>query len=255
MFETLHFIWLGLCFAVIVGGAIYAKYKKFSLTTALTVLCACAIASELVKIFCVLIENQRVNEYGVFIKETDLPFHLCSMQIIFAFVARLTKNNKTRECVVQFMIPTAALGGFAALMIPTITCRFTNVRTYQYFLYHAALIWFAVVAIMSGEVKLDFKAFRNTLVILLGLVWVTFYINGMFQNTNFLYLSEPPMDGLPILNMDNGWLVYFLSYMALALTLIALFFVPFWIRNAKQRRCCGNCKSCQTETTEQPQEN
>ncbi len=238
MFESLHFIWLGLCAAMIIGGTVFAKKKKLSLTAMLNILCVCSILSEIVKIFCVLIEGQRVNDYGVFIKETDLPFHLCSMQIIFAFVARLTKNTKTRDVILSFMMPTAALGGFAALMIPTITCAFTNVRTYQYFLYHAALIWFAAAVIANGEVKLDFKAYKNTLLILGGLVWITFYINGMFQNTNFLYLSEPPMDGLPILNMDNGWLVYFLSYMALAVTLITLFFLPFWLIN--RRKCKEN---------------
>ena len=229
MFSTLHFIWLAICATLIVVSSIITVKKRTSLRTGLTVMCVACVLSEVVKIFCVLISEERKNANGVFIKETDLPFHLCSLQIFFAFIARLTKKERLREFLLVFMIPTCALGGVAALLIPTITCSFANPRTYQYFLYHAAIIWFAVFAVARGKVKLHFKAYLKMLATLLAIVFVTFYINGFFQNTNFLYLSEPPMDELPILNMDNGWFVYFISYMALAFVLITLFFAPFWI--------------------------
>jgi len=231
MFNTEHILWLVICTVAIVVGAILAVKKGLSFQNGLTITCALCVASEVVKIFCVLIQQERVNNHGVFIKETDLPFHLCSLQIFFAFFARLTKNTKARDFAVTFMIPTCALGGVAALLIPTISCAFTNARTYQYFLYHAGIIWFAAFAVCRSGIKLDFKAFLKTLGCLMTIVFLTFYVNGALQNTNFLYLSEPPLEGLPILNMDHGWLVYFLSYMALALTLIFLFFLPFWIYN------------------------
>ena len=229
MFSTLHFIWLAICAVAIVTSSLVTIKKRLSLQTGLTAMCVACVLSEVVKIFCVLISEERKNANGVFIKETDLPFHLCSLQIFFAFIARLTKKENLRNFLLVFMIPTCALGGVAALLIPTITCAFTNVRTYQYFLYHAAIIWFAAFAVGRSGVKLHFKAYLKMLAMLLSIVFITFYINGFFQNTNFLYLSEPPMDGLPILNMNNGWLVYFVSYMALALLLITLFFAPFWI--------------------------
>ncbi len=230
MFSTEHFIWLAVCTALIVAGSLFAIKKKITLSLALTLLCIFCVTSEVVKIFCVLIREERVVEgKGVFIKETDLPFHLCSLQLFFSFIAKFTKNKKVRDFLLTFMMPTCVLGGVAALLIPTITCKFTNPRTYQYFLYHASIIWFAIVVIARFDVDLSFKGFIKTVAGLLTLVFITFYINGFFQNTNFLYLSEPPLDGLPILNMDHGWFVYFLSYMALALVLILLFYAPFWI--------------------------
>lgn len=236
MFGTEHLIWLAVCVVAIVAGSILAVKKQLSLKTALTILCAICVVSEVVKIFCVLISEERVNEYGVFIKETDLPFHLCSMQLFFAFIARFTKNKKIQDFLLMFMMPTCALGATAALLLPTITHSFTNIRTYQYFLYHAGLIWFAATAIPRFKIKLDFKAYLKTIVALLVLVMLCFYINGFTQCTNFMYVSEPPLDGLPILNMDNGWFVYFISYMALALVLITLFFTPFWIYYAVKKK-------------------
>lgn len=242
MFSTLHFVWLFICAVLITAGAIVAVKNKITLAFTLTLLCIFCVTSEVVKIFCVLIREERVVEgKGVFIKETDLPFHLCSLQLFFAFIAKFTKNEKVRSFLLTFMMPTCVLGGVAALLIPTITCSFANPRTYQYFLYHASIIWFAVVVIARFNVDLSVKGFLKTVVGLLAIVFVTFYINGFFQNTNFLYLSAPPMDGLPVLNMDNGWFVYFISYMALALVLIALFFTPFWIRNYRKKSRKTEC--------------
>ena len=177
MFSTEHFLWLGLCALLIVAGAVFAVKSKLSFDRTLSIVCVLCILSEVVKLFSVLISEQRSNEYGVFIKETDLPFHLCTIQIFFALFARLTKDEKKRDFAVTFMLPTCALGGLAALLIPTITCSFANVRTYQYFLYHAGIIWFSVVCICRSFVKIDFKAFLKTVSCLLVIVFITFYIN------------------------------------------------------------------------------
>lgn len=73
MFGTEHLLWLAVCAAVIVAGSVLAVKKQLSLKTALTILCAICVVSEVVKLFCVLIAEERVNKYGVFIKESDLP--------------------------------------------------------------------------------------------------------------------------------------------------------------------------------------
>ena len=40
---------------------------------------------------------------------------------------------------------------------------------------------------------------------------------------NFMYVAGPPMEGLPLLNLNNGWAVYFLTLVGLVLILMALF--------------------------------
>ena len=243
MFETLHFVWLGLMAAAIVAGLLVCKKFKPSTKTLFTIACAFCIASEVVKLFCVLIQGERVNEHGTFIKETDLPFHLCSMQIFLALLGRFTEKESVKNFCATFMVPTAILGGIAAMMIPTISTQFTNPRSYQYFIYHAALVWFGIALIVLGKVKLDLKALGQTLVGLFGAVMIGLYINGWTQCTNFLYLSAPPMDGLPVLNTDNGWFVYFLSYMGVAICIIALFFLPFIIYGkVKEKRAAAESK-------------
>ena len=40
----------------------------------------------------------------------------------------------------------------------------------------------------------------------------SFYINSILSKTNekvnFMYLSRPPMENLPLLNLNHGWGVY-----------------------------------------------
>ena len=76
---------------------------------------------------------------------------------------------------------------------------------------------------------------------MLGLVFVMLWVNSALQNydTNFFFLVRPPMENLPILNLNNGWLVYFLTLLLVALTLFTLLHVLFIIseqRKAKENK-------------------
>ena len=235
MFEPLHFVWLAISAILITVGVILAVKKNLSLNGALTIFCVICVLSEVVKIFYVLIRKERFlfkdnGEFlGAYIKETDLPFHLCSMQIIFSFIARFAKSEKVKNFCITFMIPTGLIGALAALFIITVPTVFTNVRTYQYVLYHAGLVWISIVLIFKKKERLDLKAFFKVIVGLFVAAIFAIYINGLTQNTNFLYVSAPPMEGLPVLNMNNGYLCYFLSYMGVAVLLLLIFFLPFII--------------------------
>ena len=48
-------------------------------------------------------------------------------------------------------------------------------------------------------------------------------VEDAFRRANFMYLTRPPMSGLPLLNLDNGWGVYFLTLIALVVGLVGLF--------------------------------
>lgn len=68
--------------------------------------------------------------------------------------------------------------------------------------------------------------------ILLALTFVMLYINGALAayDTNFFYLTRPPMANLPVLNLAAGWYAYFLRLIALAAGILALFHLPFILR-------------------------
>ena len=88
------------------------------------------------------------------------------------------------------------------------------------------------------RVDLSFRAYFNNLKLLVLVVAVAFLMNSVLEGygVNYLFLRVPPMDNLPILNLDNGWYVYFLTIAGIACTLILLVQLPFMYINARRKK-------------------
>ena len=78
MFTLNHFIWLGLC-AALIGGLLFAALKfKFSFRTAALITAGVSLASELCKIFTHIedVTDSDGNVTGGVLDPGALPFHL-----------------------------------------------------------------------------------------------------------------------------------------------------------------------------------
>ena len=80
-----------------------------------------------------------------------------------------------------------------------------------------------------------FRALGENISVLLLFVLGALYANGALSvyDTNFLYLTRPPMEGLPFLNLDDGWYRYFLRLFVLGLGCLFLFHLPFILKCRK----------------------
>ncbi len=230
IFGTKHLILMAITAAVIVAG--YFAARKWSLEALVKRLLLVGIASEIIKVFYYIITNEA--EYGGILPKTDLPFHLCSIQILFAAVVVFSSSQKVKELLLSFMIPSCLFGGIAAILIATSSSlNGLPILTVQYFGYHAAIVIFALVLLTSGAMKLTVKHYFNCLKFLIGLMLFSVYINSILydgvSNINFMYVASPPQSGLPFLNEDHGWLVYIVHYgftVVLAVTLC--YCKPIW---------------------------
>ena len=99
------------------------------------------------------------------------------------------------------------------------------------------IIWYSLYLIITGQVKLGLRSYLKNMGILFCLVFVMLWVNSILStyDTNFLYLVRPPMDNLPILNLNNGWHVYFLTLVSVALILFTLFHLPFIIKGKRKK--------------------
>lgn len=226
MFTRNHFIWLGLCAAAIVLGLAAAVKKRISIKTAGMVMSVISILSESCKMMTHLLPSPQG---GFALDPNALPFHLCSMQIFLVLYITFAKPSPTRDKVISFSVPAALLGGIMAMLIPTDGVDFLDPLAYQCFVYHAGLVWLALYFLCTKQVDMGYKAYVRNLLILLCLCGIMIYVNGAFfaYGTNFMFLTRPPMEGLPILNLDHGWYVYFLSLAALAVVLMTAVHLPF----------------------------
>lgn len=215
MFSGLHFAWLGIC-VVIIGGSLLQKWKY---KTALYVAGGYSIVSELIKVF------SRIKEYdglkwkggsGGFIDVSALPLHLCSILIFIIFILLLTNNEKLKSSLLSFYVPVGLAGGLCALLIPNDGVSFANIKVWQGFLYHSGTVWFSLYLIITKQVDLKWKAYVKNVITLLALVIVMIWVNGALQiysregynDINFFFLVHPPIDGLPILNLNHGYGAY-----------------------------------------------
>lgn len=233
MFSTNHFIWLGIC-ALFIGGLLFAAVKfKFSFKVATYIVSGICIASELSKIFTHIddIVDSDGNLVGGVLGAQYLPLHLCSILIFFILYLNICKNEARLEKIKSFIVPIALLGGTMALLIPTSGVNFLKPYAYQCFIYHAGIIWYALYLLVTKQVSLGLKSYLNNMLSLTGIMFIMLWVNSALQvyDTNFFYLVRPPMENLPILNLDNGWFAYFISLVAVAILLFSLLHIPFII--------------------------
>lgn len=226
LFGTKHIIIVAVCLCLIVGLFIGSKKLKF--TTLCKIMLYVGIVSETIKVFYYTIQNEATH--GGILPKTDLPFHLCSIQILFIVALNFSKNEKLKRALLSFMYPSCLIGGFAAILIATnSSLNGMWIITAQYFLYHVALIVFALNICTRKEQKLTIKDYFTCLKFIGVLMFVAFYINSIVydgvSNINFMYVASPPVSGLPFLTEKYGWLVYIVHYAFLVLFCLTMCYV------------------------------
>ncbi len=240
IFGVKHLIILAISLIFIVMGA-WAT-RKWDLNKLAKTLFGIGMVSEFIKVFYYIMANEATH--GGILPKTDLPFHLCSIQIIFVAVLVFSQNRKFKELLLSFMLPSCLFGGIAALLIATNSSLNGGlILSVQYFGYHAALVIFAIALLRGKVLELTAQHYVNCLKFLAVLMLFAIYINSILydgvSNINFMYVASPPQSGLPFLNEDHGWLVYIVHYAALVIFCVTLCYIkPIFaaIRSKKLRK-------------------
>lgn len=236
LFGTRHLVLIALSFAMIVG--LLFVTKKWTVKKCAKAMLIVGIISEIVKIFFYI--NANEDTHGGVLPKTDLPFHLCSIQILLVLIVNITANEKLRRMVLSFMMPSGFFGGIAAILIATGSARSTVVIGLQYFLYHIALTVFALKLMTDKDMKWRAADLLSCLKFLLIMMFCAFYINSIVydgvSNINFMYVVGPPQEGLPFLNKDHGWLVYIAHYASLIVICVSACYVKAVITTIREKK-------------------
>lgn len=258
MFTWRHFVWIAICAVIaFVILFLYNKRGKPPIEKVLTCAVVICVLSELTKVFCMIefVPSTNGEMIGPYLPLNHLPLHFCSIQIILICIARFTKNMKLRETLFAFMYPTCVGGAFFALMLPSIFSTsipveraFTHPMAYQFFLYHTMLIVLGIIIVKSGEVKWQWKHFRNTILIIYTFGFVSIYLNSMFASptyvdgklqsvdfgTNFFFTFKNPV-GIEITEIWQ-WYVYVAIMTAVATGVVLVLDAPVILRSKKTNK-------------------
>ncbi len=237
MFTTEHFIWIGICIVLIAGLSYLSLKKKFSFRTAALIMAGIALVSEISKI-CSHMEfvNGVDASKGMVLDAGSLPFHLCSLLIFAFFYLPFAKEGRLRSFILSLTVPVGLIGAALAILMATSGTDFRKINAYQCFIYHAGMTWFAIYLVATKQVELGKKAWLRNLAALFGMVVVMLWVNSALQvyDTNFWYVVRPPVKGLPLLNLDNGWFAYFGALLLLGFVGVTAVHLPFILREKKQ---------------------
>jgi uncharacterized membrane protein YwaF len=190
------------------------------------------------KLFHVCLSMKESPDGGFVINQTQLSFHLCSLMIYSVILINVIKNEKFVKMMKSFMVPCMLIGAAMALLIPTEGVDALRPRVWQYMLIHGVLVFYGLYLMIVEKVDLSVKAYLTNLKLLIVVVIFAFLMNSVLEqyNTNFLFLRKPPMDNLPVLNLDNGWYVYFISLALVACALLFTVHIPYLIINRKKKQ-------------------
>ncbi len=239
MFTTEHFIWIGICIVFIAALTYVSLHFRFSFRTSACVMAGIALASEISKILSHMnFVNGTDASKGMVLGAQFLPLHLCSLLIFAFFYLPFAKNERIKNYLLSLTVPVGLIGSLLAILMATSGTDFTEATSYQCFIYHAGMTFFALYLVKTKQVDLGRKAWLTNLASLftmaIGMIWV----NSALQmyDTNFWYVVRPPVKGLPLLNLDNGWLAYFATLLVLGFIGVTAIHLPALIGEAKQKR-------------------
>lgn len=273
MFSTGHLIWIAIAVAAIVFGCVLCKIKRPTLEQVLTACLVVGAASEVVKIFCVTailpvvttevamgasgpaLQYVPLGPYSPYLKMEHLPLEMCSLMIPLMAAALLVKNNVWRERLLTLMYIAGTIGGTLGLLLCYIATQYTTPaayfaapRVWQFFLYHAMVVFLGIYLGFLRDNSLSLRSWKTAVLMLIALDLPTFYLNSIFSQA--VYVAEEPVGlvyrtnffssyvnplGL-VLTEKWQWLVYLAVRMALAGALIALMlWLPSLIRARKAR--------------------
>ncbi len=252
MFSIQHIIWMAICIILVVYISLRLRKTKPELRKVLSVMCIVCCISEFIKVFSSIhiVPSLDGTMYYPYMELSQLPLNLCSMQIILIFYVRFAKDSKIRDAILAFMYPTCLGGAFFAILIPSVLTvsiapelAFLRPIGYQYFLFHTGLAVLGIYIPMCHEVKLEGKHYFMSMGILLGIAFISLYINSIFAapvyengeliaveyTTNFILTYQTPI-GLNLTEIWQ-WYLYLVIIVSIAFVGMGCLYMPYLRRD------------------------
>ncbi|MBO4693362.1 MAG: YwaF family protein [Clostridia bacterium] len=255
MFSFEHILWIIISFVFVALIIFFYGRKKPSFEKVLNCAIIGCIASEILKLisYIKLVPSAGGEMATPYLPLSQLPLHMCSLQIVLIIYVRYAKNKDRRDYVLAFMYPTTIVGAISAMILPRIfrtdvtpDKAFLTPVTYQFFFYHVLLIALGVIIVRSGEINWQKRHLKAALIIFFVMSFASFYLNSVFAvptyvdgklvsvdfSTNFFYSYQNPL-GITFTAIWQ-WYLYVMGMYILAVSIIVLFIYPLIFAQAKR---------------------
>ncbi len=267
MFSEGHIIFIIIsCIMIAAGSVICRKLKPpadkfiktcFFIGLALEVF-RMLLSIEIVPVVEPIVENgmfsyRETGKYTAYLRTEDIPFELCSLQVLFMFLATVVKDRQRRKHIYSVIYGTALIGGTIAIALPYLAPGFASASAFlssplawEFFIYHSLIITVAIYIGTDRECGIRFADCKWVLITLAVLDLASFYMNsiasvpvyqddhltGVEYAVNYFSSYNDPL-GIP---MPEKWqyLIYLAVRILLAFVLVPIVYLPFLIRERKE---------------------
>jgi hypothetical integral membrane protein (TIGR02206 family) len=169
--------------------------------------------------------------HGTWTIQELLPLHACSILIWLAGFMLINKNYRIYEFV-YFM---GISGALQALLTPNIGIYgYPHFRFFQTFVSHGLLVTSAIYMTTVEGMRPTWRSMLRVLVISNIYMGIVFVIN-MLIGSNYLYVAHKP-PGPTLLDALPDWPWYLLYMEALGVVMMLLLYLPFIVKDWRQRR-------------------
>jgi hypothetical integral membrane protein (TIGR02206 family) len=121
-----------------------------------------------------------------------IPTTLCGLSIYLSSIAMITLNRRISSWVYYL-----SFGAFFSFLFADVSHGYDRFRFYGFFVIHGLILLNTVYLRAIHRVKADRKALKDTSLLLLPILILSFFLNHVFD-MNFFYMSFPLFPDFPI---------------------------------------------------------
>lgn len=272
MYRPGHIAFILISLALIALGLVVVKRRRPTVDRLIRVFLPIALVCEAIKLLTTIevvpvvetvivagqITYQETGAFSPYLKAEHLPFELCSLQMVFMFLALVVKDPVWRHRLHSVIYGTALAGGLLALFLSSIAPEFetaaaflTSPRAWEFFIYHSLIIVLALSIALDSRCDLRFGDIRWMALAVVGLDFASLYLNsllsvpvyqgdelkGLAYAVNFFSSYDDPL-GITLATKTH-YLLYLAARYAIGAAIITLMYLPFLrrgrIRTAARR--------------------
>ena len=171
--------------------------------------------------------NYSVGRWTI---QTMLPLHLCSVLVWLGALMLVTKSYR----IYEFMYFMGIAGAIQALVTPDLGIfGFPHFRFFQTFLSHGLIVTSAIFMTVVEGFRPTVKSILRVVVWTNVYALIIFFIN-LAIGSNYLMINHKP-DLPSLLDLLPEWPVYILYMELIGLVSILLLFLPFAVKDLRDR--------------------
>jgi len=249
-FGWFHIGWIILTFVFIIFLATRRKnYSDKQLKIVLCIYGVIAFILELLKQISWSFNYDTVTEVVSWSYEWyAAPFQLCTTPIYVCLFCLLLKKCRLRDSLLAFLSYVTILGSISTMILPD-SCFVSDILVNIHTMWlHMGSFVVSVYLLITGEVKINYKSWKNAVFIFMLLVGFALGLNIGIYNSgvlhgdsfNMFYISPYFISTLPVFNVIQEkvpYIVFLIIYvLALSLGSLIIFFISKLIDFCLRRR-------------------